>query len=268
MEKRATIFSLIFVSIVVLSAVALIIFLGITARDYNYVQLEINPRVEFIVDKKYKVVSYAPLNDDGKVILSNENFKGMDIDSACKKYLDICARTGYLDTNGIDNALNLTVIDGLTQALDVHIVEAINDYLKETEIMFAIIETSEDRATFDSKKENNICCSNKYKLISTIIEMDPSQNIDTLKKLSEIELIDIVANRHNTMHFEISEELANKKQDLLENNENRYVSHLLKSTNESKKEFSSLYDRFQKTTAERYKQDFVYEHSKWQESIT
>lgn len=266
MEKKATIFSLIFVGVVLISAVALIIFMGITAREYNYVQLEINPRVEFIVDKKFKVVSYAPLNADGKVILSGENFKGMNIDTACKKYLDICARTGYLDVDGVDNALNLTVIDGLTQALDVHVAEAINDYLTKSEIFCAVIENNEDRSVFDNKKEENLCCSNKYKLISTILEKDPTQDKESLKKLSEIELIDLVTNTHSTGAFTISEDLKSMKEELLEINKEKYNSHMLKITDSSKQEFSQLFDKFQKTSAEKYRLNFSKEYGKWQES--
>ena len=65
MEKRATIISLLFIFAVVISAVAFIIFSGITAKDYNYVQLEVNPRVEFVCDKYFNVVSVRPLNDKG-----------------------------------------------------------------------------------------------------------------------------------------------------------------------------------------------------------
>ena len=268
MEKRATIISLIFVGIVVISAVALIIFSGITAREYNYVQLEINPRVEFIVDKKFKVVSYSPLNEDGLVILAGENFKGMDIASACKKYIDLCARTGYIEIDGVDNAVNLTIIDGITQALDVHIIESINEYLRETEIMCAVVENYEDRNMYDKKKKDNICCSNKYKLISTIIEKDPSQDMDKLKRLSEIELIDIVANNHSTEHYLVSEEIMQKKKELLNNHREIYSSHMLKITNNSKKEFSSLIDKLQKTTAEKDKQNFTKEYNNWQNNIT
>ena len=207
------------------------------------------------------------INADGKVVLSGENFKGMDIDSACKKYLDLCARTGYLDVDGVDNALNLSVIDGLTQALDVHITEAINDYLTESEILCAVIENYEDRSAFDNKKKENLCCSNKYKLISTILEKDTTQDKELLKKLSEIELIDLVTNTHSTRAFTINEELKSMKQELLEIHKEKYNSHMLKITNNSKREFSNLFDRFQKTSAEKYRLDFSKKYNNWQEDM-
>lgn len=268
MEKKATTISLIFVSVVVLSAVALIIFMGITAREYNYVQLEVNPKVEFIVDKKFKAVSYRPLNDDGLVVLANENLKGLDIEDACVKYLDICSRLGYIDVDGIDNAVNLTIIDGLTQALDTHICEGIFGYLKDNEIVCSVTENADDRASLEGKKKENLCCSNKYKLISTICEMDDRQDFDDLKKLSEIELIDIVTNIHQTKHFVVTQEAINKKAELEQANASKYTSHMEKITNSSKSEFATLLEKFQIASTKNYKLDFEKEYTNWQESGT
>ncbi|MGN0960976.1 MAG: hypothetical protein ACI4PF_02110, partial [Christensenellales bacterium] len=135
MEKKGTIISLILLAIVIAGAILTIILSGITAKDYNYVQLEVNPKVEFICDKKFKVVSVAPLNDDARIVLSDLNLVGNEIDEAATIFLDECAKTGYLDVNGIDNAINVTVLDGLTQALDVHIMRSVYDYFKKNEIM-------------------------------------------------------------------------------------------------------------------------------------
>ncbi len=266
MEKRATVISLIFVGVVVLSAVGLIIFMGITARDYNYVQLEINPRIEFIVDKNYKVVSYNPINDDGLVLLAGENLKGLDIDEACVKVLDLSARLGYIDIDGIDNAINLTIIDGLTQALDTHICEGIYKYLKENEIMSSVTENSEDRKMVEEKKQEGLCCSNKYKLIQTICEQDEKQNFDDLKKLSEIKLINIVTNNHQTKHFKVTDNTLKTKQLLIEKNEQKYNEHLSKITDKSKSEFSTLLEKFQIASTSKYKLDFEKEYTNWQES--
>lgn len=241
--------------------------MGITAQDFNYVQLEVNPRVEFIVDKKFKVVSFAPLNEEASIILSNEDFKGMDIDSACTKYLDICARTGYIDVDGTDNAVNLTVIDGLTQTLDVHIAENIYNYFTKNEILCAVVENYEDRNMFDEKEEHQVSCSNKYKLITTIMEKDPSQSIRKLRRLSEKELIDIVANTHSNTPYKTTSDNQIKKNELLSKNSNKYDNHIKKITNESQKEFSNLFSKHQTSSTEQYKTNFSNMYNKWQEHI-
>lgn len=268
MEKRATVISLIFVGVIVLSAVGLIIFMGITARDYNYVQLEINPRIEFIVDKNFKVVSYAPLNDDGLILLAGENLKGMDIDDACARVLDLSARLGYIDVDGVDNAINLTVIDGLTQALDTHICEGIYGYLKDSEIISAVTENAEDRKMLEEKKKEGLCCSNKYKLISSIMELDKNQNMDDLKKLSEIKLINMVTNIHQTKHFKVTTDDLKAKQDRIDEYEQKYIEHLSKITDKSKSEFSTLLEKFQMSSSSKFKINFEKEYSKWQKDKT
>lgn len=268
MEKKATIFSLIFVSTIVLSSVALIIFLGITARDYNYVLLEINPRIEFIVDKDFRVVSYAPINDDARVILAGENLKGMDIDDACVKFIDICARTGYIDVEGEDNAINLTIIDGLTQALDTHICEGVYRYLKDNEIMGVLMENQNDRHSFEEKKKNNLCCSNKYKLISTICEKDEGQNFDELKKLSEIELIDIVTNIHSTEHFKITTTDTQNKEKLLKENESKYEGHIASINKDTQKKFAEDFEKFQKKNIDKYQSDYREKYNNWQKDTS
>jgi hypothetical protein len=61
-------------------------------------------------------------------------------------FLNECARMGFIDVDGNNNAVNITVIDGLTQALDVHVTREIYDYLKKKEIMCAVVENYEDRS--------------------------------------------------------------------------------------------------------------------------
>lgn len=267
MEKKSTIISLIFIIAIVICASLFIIFSGITAKDYNYVLLEVNPKVEFICDKNYKVVSYKPLNEDGEIVLSNLNYKGLDIEVASTDFLNECARTGYINVDGNDNAINITVIDGITQALDVHVTQSIYDYLRQKEILCAVVENYEDRNMFDKKKENNLCCANKYKLITTLIERDTTNNIDQLKKLSEVELIDIVTNEHTTSPYNSTDDKIKLKEKLLELNKEKYEKHINSINNNSQKEFSEIFDDYQKTSAKKYMQDYTKEYNNWQNTL-
>ena len=264
MEKKSTIIYLIFIGAVALSAVAFIIFSGITAKDYNYVQLEINPRVEFICDQNFDVVSWRPLNEDAEILLSEVNYKGLDVDEASVDFVDLCARAGYIDVDGEDNAVNITIIDGITQALDVHVTQSVYEYLKHKEILCTVVENYEDRSMFDEKKENNICCANKYKLIKTIQEYNPELEMDELKKLSEEELIDMIENIHHTEKFTPTENDKTMKEKLLELNKEKYESHMQKISNESQRNFSEKFDKHQKDTFQKYSNNFAKEYTNWQ----
>lgn len=265
MEKRSTILSLIFIFAVIISAIIFIIFSGITAKDYNYVQLEVNPRVEFICDKFFNVISVRPINEDAKVILSDIDYTGMDVDEASVDFVDLCARTGYIDVDGEDNAVNITVIDGITQALDVHVTQSIYEYLKNKEILCAVVENYEDRSMFDEKKRNNVCCSNKYKLMKTIQNYDDTKSIESLNKLSEESLIDMVENIHRSDPFIPSEDNKTLKEKLLQINKEKYDKHMDKITDKSRAEFSDSFDKFQKNNAKIFFENYTREYNNWQE---
>lgn len=264
MEKKGTIISLIFIAVIVACAVAFIIFSGITAKEYNYVQLEVNPRVEFILDKKFKVVSVNPLNSDARIVLSDMNLIGLDIEKASDEFLTECARAGFIDVNGVDNAVNITVIDGITQALDVHVTQNIYEYLRKNEILSSVTETYEDRHIFDEKKEHKICCSNKYKLLKTMTTTNPDLEFDTLKKMNEVNLIDIVAKSHKDNPYKPTEEEINLKQSLISQNKNKYSTHMKSITSNTQKEFATLFEEFQKSSTKAYYLNFEKEYDNWQ----
>lgn len=266
MEKKATVISLIFVFFIVGCAVAYIIFAGITTKDYNYVQIEVNPRVEFVLDKKFKVVSLNPLNDDAKVVLSDLNLIGKDIREATTTFLDECAKTGYIDVNGVNNATNVTVVDGITQALDVHVMQSVYKYFKENEIMCAITENYEDRHMFDEKKKNKLCCPNKYKLLTTIVDSNPELKFDSLKKLSEEKLVTVVEENHKKNPYTPSAEDKETKETLESQNKEKYDKHKKAITNLSQKEFADLFDKFQKNSIKKYQEDFEKQYKIWQEN--
>lgn len=63
-----------------------------------YVNLDINPSIELIVDKDGKVVSVRGENEDGLVLLYKETgIEGEQIDVAVQKITDLAIRYGYLD---------------------------------------------------------------------------------------------------------------------------------------------------------------------------
>lgn len=264
MEKKGTIICLVFVVAIVLSAVAFIIFSGITANEYNYVLLEINPKVEFLCDKKYKVVSAKPLNEDAEILLVGVEYKGMDITKATCDFIDICARSGYIDVDGKDNAVNVTIIDGITQALDVHVMQGINKYLRQNEILCSVTETYEDRQIFNEKKENKVCCSNKYKLIKTMLTYVPNGDIQTLKKLNEVNLIDMVNNIHQEYSYTPTQEQIELKTKLIDFGREKYNKHKEKITNSTQREFAEKFDKFQKSEGKKYSLNFEKQYIDWQ----
>ena len=268
MEKKATIISLISLAIIVATACCYIVFAGITTKEYNYVQLEVNPRVEFICDKKLSVLSVQPLNSDARIVLADLDLIGLDIDKATTVFLDECARTGFISVNGIDNAANITVVDGITQAVDVHVTQSVYKYFQDNEILATVTESYEDRELFNKKKENKIDCSNKYKLITTMIEKDDSLKMENLRKIKEAELVEIVAEEHKNNPFIPSKEELTIKEQLLQNNSKIYNTHKKCISNYSQQEFSEIFNKHQKLSSNNYFNNFNKEYTNWQNKHT
>ncbi len=268
MEKKGTIIALIALTIIVGIASCYIIFSGITTKEYNYVQLEVNPRIEFVCDKKFDVVSVQPLNDDARIVLADLDLIGLDVDKASTIFLDECAKTGYIKVNGLDNSTNITIVDGITQALDVHVTQEIYNYYRDNEILSIVTETYEDRSMFDEKIKNKVSCANKYKLLTTITEKDSSQDFEKLKKLSEAKLVELVAEEHKNNPYIPTEKEKSIKQKLIENNAKTYNTHKKCISNYSQQEFSELFNKFQKLSGKKYFSNHKQEYINWQNNHT
>ena len=132
--------------------------------------------------------------------------------------------------------------------------------------MCAVIETYEDRSIFDEKKQNGIGCSNKYKLIKTICEEDPSFTIENLKKKTEVELVDMVYQRHTQNPFVATEHNLNQKNELILRYKTNYHNHNQAISHNSQKEFSKLFENFQKQSTSKYQNNFSKEYGLWQEN--
>ncbi len=77
-----------------------------------YVSLDINPAIELIVDGDNNVVSVRGENEDGQVLLyQEEGIVGVNVEVAIKKITDLAVKYGYLDE---DN----TVVDTLVTSQD------------------------------------------------------------------------------------------------------------------------------------------------------
>ena len=264
MEKKASIVSLIALALIVGVASCYIIFSGITTKEFNYIQLEVNPRVEFVCDKKFNIVSVQPLNADARIVLADLDLIGLDADKATAIFLDECAKTGYIKVDGIDNSTNITVVDGITQALDVHITQEVYKFYQDNEILSVVTETYEDRNMFDEKIKNKVSCTNKNKLLTTIVEKDNTQDFKTLKKLSEAKLVELDANEHKANPFVPTTEEKITKQKLVDSNADIYNTHKKCISNYSQQEFSKIFNKHQKLSGKKYFNNHTKEYNNWQ----
>ncbi len=98
--------------------------------------VEINPKVEFILDKDNKVVSATALNDDGAVILAGEaSFEGKTAEEAAKAVVSIATETGYIVKGSAtveDNKINISISGDTSYAKDLYgkVEKKVEKYMK------------------------------------------------------------------------------------------------------------------------------------------
>ena len=102
--------------------------------------VEINPKVEFILDKDNKVVSATALNDDGGVILAGEaSFKGKTAEEAAEAVVSIATETGYIvkgSATANDNEVNISISGDTSYAKDLYgkVEQKVNKFVKDNGI--------------------------------------------------------------------------------------------------------------------------------------
>ena len=119
--------------------------------------VEINPKVEFILDKDNKVVSATALNDDGAVILAGEaSFKGKTAEEAAEAVVSIATETGYIVKGSAtvdDNKINISISGDTSYAKDLYgkVEKQVEKYMKDNGINAKIEKI--DALTLEKLKE-------------------------------------------------------------------------------------------------------------------
>jgi hypothetical protein len=62
------------------------------------VQVQINPSIEFLINRKGKVLSSAPLNEDAAVLAVDSDFSGLNIVEAVRSVADLSLSCGFINT--------------------------------------------------------------------------------------------------------------------------------------------------------------------------
>lgn len=250
--------------IVVASVIALIFavglavyFSGVKANDMQYIKVEVNPKIEFLASSNGKIKSVYPINDSAKELLIQETFIGENISDAINKYLELCARANYINCDGENNAIKISVVSGFMQKTEMVVYESVNNFLLNNEIFGIIIEGNEDLYQVKTAKELSVNSPNKLTLIESILEKTNEYTFDELNGKKEMELIKIIENitsDYDNNSYSI-EELANKTK-LIDFNRVAYNNHINAINNDTKREFATEFEEYKKENFNKYQVNF------------
>ena len=151
----------------------------------SYVNLEINPGVEFVVDGNGKVVAANGTNEDGKTLILNVSFEGLDLESAINVVLTEAEESGYLlsatynselVTREIKVSIDSETSDGITD-LNKKVSETVNKFIVENDI----------EATY-----TQLQAKGREHLEAIVKKYNPMLTDEEIKALSYKELLELV----------------------------------------------------------------------------
>lgn len=262
MKKFSEIGIIILVLTVFICTGIVVIMSGTRASHTHYVCLELNPRVEFLADSDHKVKSFKPLNIEAKELLINEEFVGLDIEDATEKFMELCARTGYLKVDGNNNAVKLSVLSGITQSLELNLTRVINKFFVNKNILGIVIDSSQDLQQFKDARKAKVDFE-KYDLMMAVKEAYPEISLDELKKLNNRKLIEKIEESHNSYDNSYTDSQLANKVALIDFYREVYDNHINSVNNTTTKKFKDELKEFRATNTRAYKLDYEKKYNEW-----
>lgn len=178
------------------------------AGDSTFVSLDINPSVELVLDGDNKVVSVYGGNEDGQVLLYNEqSLVGFDVEAAVEKITSLAVEYGYLDENNkvVETSVTSSAAgkaDGLLDKINAKVTATASDLnlsvtcegLDETFSLTRKLEQIKKQYP-DSAAVQSLTLE-KLKLVLSATE-DGSISVEAAAKLDTTALINKVSEAHS-----------------------------------------------------------------------
>lgn len=160
----------------------------------NYLAVDINPSIEFVVDEEGNVESYTLLNEDAEIVAADLDFEGMAYEEALDLYLESAVETGYLDVNSDDNAIFITA-DGEDEAFNENVNEHVKSHLEERGIGAAVMGGGIDESYRELAEEHDIDVG-RARLISRAVEIDGDLTFEEALEMDMSEIMNILVTEH------------------------------------------------------------------------
>lgn len=183
----------------VLTCVLAISFVGCTpeAKESKMMTLELNPKIEFILDGENKVVTVNALNDEGNYLIAKVDFVGMTADEATNAFLKIAVEDGFLLEGEITsgkNQLKISLSGEDAQKLYDEVKEKAEEYLET--LKGVTINVNFDFSTIS-----------KEDLESLVEDCMRELNVEEIKDKTQAELLKLLESSRQATEDLLSQEL-------------------------------------------------------------
>lgn len=147
------------------------------------ISLDVNPSIEIQVNQKENVVAVNPLNDDGKVVVGDMDFRGSSLDVTVNALIGSMLRNGYLSE--LNNSILVSVDGQNTDALQSRLSEEIGKLLHTATFDGAVLSQSvAPNSDLQAQADTYGITLGKAQLIRQIIEKNPLHTFEELAPLT------------------------------------------------------------------------------------
>lgn len=156
---------------------------------FAYIDIDINPSIEFAIDKNSKVIDIKPLNDEAQTLLNNLDLTDLPVKQAISHVIDTSEKLGYIGSEKSNEVLvSASIDDNKNPDKNISSEKALDSILSD--ISTISITTGSKSQTPEVLKvspqvhktavENNISMG-RYELYEKLKEKNPDLTVETAK---------------------------------------------------------------------------------------
>ena len=194
--------------------------------------MDINPSLKLSLNYKNEVIKAEGLNEDGKKLLKEENFKGDDLEDAIEEITEKVIEKGYITEE--DNHILINVKG---KNIEDKVVKLLNDEFKENNKECNVIKQDINETAKENALKYNISDS-KASYIQDIIKENADLKFEDLKDKSINEINQILNNKDEQKDDE-EEKVEDKEQKEEEKKEENKQNNTTNNNNSNSNNNSS-----------------------------
>lgn len=155
-----------------------------SSEESAVVQMNVNPSVSFVISNDETIISVYGENDEGKMLIIDEEFKGLKLDEAIEKILKLQVETGFLVKGKVDS--NENKISFLVEANTLEIANNLEMSIKNE--VEKVCEELNIQETIDLIKT-----AAKEELVERALAIDSSLSLEKANSMTNQELIKYIS---------------------------------------------------------------------------
>ena len=263
--------------IMVLVGLAACTEMGTEVSGY-YVSVDINPSIEFVVDDDDVVESYVFLNEDAAILCSDLDFVGMNVDDAIELFVEAATAAGYIDPDGDDNAVLITVLtddeEDENQEVRTRICERIqkrlNTHFAKKYINSVVLTEEFTQEDLLAEAEALNVSPGKLKLAYAAMFTDETLVKEDLLDMPVKDILAIIRESHSEAFGEYKEaqwtRLREMKQEKIEEHKDAVQAHLDANPEMTQEQVQAYIDNYKAQVREETQEQWRDRLEQWKQS--